>query len=108
MDGSVRNVRLARTVGYLVMRTGIYYVMSVMVHIMPIVFVHKWQVFRKMVGSVKDAEGVRTVTVKPQDQDRVAGGMLTTLCVILATNKEIKDLPVHAVEEPTDIQLKGR
>ena len=90
------------------MRTGICFVMSVMVHIMPIAFVHKWQVFRKMVGSVKDAEGVLTATVRHQDQDRVAGGMLTTLYVTLVTSKEIKDLPVRAVEEPTDIQLKGR
>jgi len=99
--GSARSVRLVRIAASLAMKTGTCSVMSVMVPIMPIAFVHRWQVFLKMDGSVKGAEGALTVTVKRQGLDKVVGGMPTTLSVTLATSKGIRAWPVLAVEELT-------
>lgn len=102
MDGNAKSAKLVKTVVYLVMKIGTCFVMYAMVPIMLIAFGHRWQVFPKMAGSVKDAEDVQTVTVKHQDQDRVAGGMQTTQYVILVTSKGTRALHVPAVEEPTD------
>jgi len=106
--GSVRNVKLAKTVACLAMKTDIYFVMFVMGPTMLIASVHKWQVFQRMVGNASAAGDARIVTVRPQVRVKVADGMQTTLFVILAISKGIRVLPVPAVEELIVILLKER